>query len=115
MPALGPCSACRCATGDETGAGCGSAKRRCGGALLPVLLRFATAPGRRAKRQSSRLGPSRSKSDLRSIGGDLPARTLGYLALRGMVQQCRIGIVDMQKYLSGDVEAGKTSDRAGFA
>ena len=57
----------------------------------------------------------RSKRNLRSIGGNLPARALGDLALGGVAQQHRVGIVDMQKYLPADIETGKACDRAAIA
>src|SRR5215204_2579500 len=96
-------------------AGCGNAQRRSGGAPFPVLRDCSSARRRRLKKLSYPSGRWRSKRDLRSIGGDLPARALGYLALLGVVQQRRIGIVDMQKYLPPDIEPGQASDRAAIA
>src|SRR6266403_718887 len=58
---------------------------------------------------------SRSQRDLRSVSGNLPAGALGYLALGGDAQQRRVGIVDMQKYLSLDTELGQGLDSAGVA
>src|SRR6266478_7424236 len=111
-PAPGPCSACRRAIANGTDADCDSGWPRSGGVLLPVPRRCSAARCYRAKRLSSRSSSSRSKHDLRSIGGNLPARALDDLALGGVVQQRRVGIVDMQKYLSADIQPGKALDSA---
>src|SRR6516165_12018897 len=54
----------------------------------------------------------RSKHDLHSIGGNLPACALSHCALGRACQQRRIRIVDMQEYLAVDIEASETFDRA---
>src|SRR5262249_10621686 len=54
----------------------------------------------------------RSQHDLRSVGGYLPARFFHDPALFRAAQQRRIRIIDMQKYLPVDSDAGEASDRA---
>src|SRR5258707_3792857 len=49
------------------------------------------------------------------MGGNLPARALDDFALRGVVQQRRVRIVDMQKYLSADIQPGEALDSAAVA
>src|SRR5258707_13764998 len=58
---------------------------------------------------------SRSQRNLRSVSGNLPAGALGYLALGGVAQQRRVGIVDMQKDLPVDTEVGQGFDGATIA
>src|SRR5260370_39453857 len=114
-PAPVPCSACRRAIADGTDADCDSGWPRSDGVLLPVLRRCSASRCCRAKGPSSRSSSSRSEHELRAMGGNLLARALDDFALRGVVQQRRVRIVDMQKYLSADIQPGEALDSAAVA
>src|SRR3984893_5569855 len=92
----------RCADGGETGADYGSARPRFG------------ANGLRVPRRSEPVWGC-SQADLHSIIGDVPTGTLDGCALRRILDQNRVRIVDMNINLAADRARRKPLERAFFA
>src|SRR3984893_3442435 len=92
----------RCADGGETGADYGSARPRFG------------ANGLRVPRRSEPVWGC-SQADLHAIIGDVPTGTRDGCALRRILDQNRVRIVDMNINLAADRARRKPLERAFFA